>query len=918
MSVRNVHGTASEQAEYAREELADARVDDTRMLDAYDAYEHPSEAFYTPDPTASAQGDNEGRAGLNAQGSARSGLNAQGSARSGLYAQGSARSGLYAQGSTRSGLYTQGSNRSGSIMLDENDPAFLFTVLEDVMPRYEDASPGNELQQKRELAEQVWDAVRKWMWANPLPEQRQAAAYMRGAADATPLHLMCKLHHPPVDVIAAVVEAAPEIVAWTDSHGWLPLHHACANGANPEVMKVLIDAYPQGKLAQDNQQRTPLHFYATRNSDNPTAMTENALLLTDSGAAELTDKGGMLPMHYACAYGTDTVVLDVLAEAYPESLTARESKGRTPMHLAMVNAHRDSTPHVVEFLLRFEGSKSTANARDSDGYLPLHLLALALKGYQIQDPAKRSNISKSLQLYLNAEPTAVDFLNALQALPDWLQDTAVVSDHVRNVLNEKIVRRLPTAILMLDGYMLVIIIVCFGLATANHIDIRYGEPGVKNETQVELAFLFVGASYFLIRELIQIASLLSLGSFSPWLWDFTNWLDVSVIFLVFYYAVLMTNDEWGISDETFRSGATFTQGILYVDVIVYLKSTYVDFAVFVYGVYYVVQRLLAFLIAVGVILLAFAQMFFFIYKNTELCESGPQEGDEFYDPDLDCRFPHCTFENSLLKVYVMMLGEIGDETRYSVGPTSLVAQILYVLYAFVVVILLSNVLIAIVTDNYEVIQNDRAAIVFWSNRLDFVAEMDAIVYGAQRVLCCFRSKTTMAPGAPTAVKETPNGMPDLIAHESDGTAVGPSKDLFHDGWAQVMQLFHEALYEDMDLLESWVYNVFRIFSILFIIPIWVGLGLVSAGLLWPPQIRVALFVQREAGISRAEVERKKLERLMALQNEMKALKQEMMREMDNDRDEMMRLRAEVETVQNEFLADLQQVKELLTSLTGSE
>ena len=52
----------------------------------------------------------------------------------------------------------------------------------------------------------------------------------------------------------------------------------------------------------------------------------------------------------------------------------------------------------------------------------------------------------------------------------------------------------------------------------------------------------------------------------------------------------------------------------------------------------------------------------------------------------------------------MMMGEIGDESRYN---GNIVAQILYVAYAFLVVILLSNVLIAIVTDSYEVIQNDR-------------------------------------------------------------------------------------------------------------------------------------------------------------------------------------------------------------------
>jgi hypothetical protein len=58
---------------------------------------------------------------------------------------------------------------------------------------------------------------------------------------------------------------------------------------------------------------------------------------------------------------------------------------------------------------------------------------------------------------------------------------------------------------------------------------------------------------------------------------------------------------------------------------------------------------------------------------------------------------------------------------------------------FLVVILLANVLIAIVTDSYKVIQDQRAAIAFWTNRLDFVAEMDAIANGPwkQRIRSLF-------------------------------------------------------------------------------------------------------------------------------------------------------------------------------------
>ena len=328
---------------------------------------------------------------------------------------------------------------------DDDDPAQLFAILEDAIAHNAKqgletgrAPTALEIQQKREISEVTWDRVRRWMWAHTAPEERRQASFVRGQADATPLHLICKLHNPPDDIVQAIVDAAPEVVSWTDLHGWLPLHHACANGTSPETMSIIIEAFPAGKLTQDNQERTPLHFYATRNSDPVGTMATNAEMLADDGAAELTDRGGMLPMHYACAYGTDPSVLKVLAEAYPASLTAKENKGRTPMHLAMVNAHRDASPDVIRFLLDRPDSKATVNARDQDGYLPLHLLALGLKGYKSDDPVKRNNVSNCLSQYLAAEPAAAaDFLTAIQDLPEWLQDTAVVSKHVRNVLNRK-------------------------------------------------------------------------------------------------------------------------------------------------------------------------------------------------------------------------------------------------------------------------------------------------------------------------------------------------------------------------------------------------------------------------------------------------------------------------------------------------
>ena len=158
----------------------------------------------------------------------------------------------------------------------------------------------------------------------PHIQQHPQAVYALNHQGQSPL-TVALLENPRISSVQPLLEAWPaQKMNWAG----LPLHHACTNGAAPEVMQILIDAYPQGKLQQDNQMRTPLHFYATRNFANPAQMAANAELLSDTGAAALCDRGGMYPIHYACAYGTDPAVLEVLTKVHPESLTAKENKGK--------------------------------------------------------------------------------------------------------------------------------------------------------------------------------------------------------------------------------------------------------------------------------------------------------------------------------------------------------------------------------------------------------------------------------------------------------------------------------------------------------------------------------------------------------------------------------------------------------------
>lgn len=808
--------------------------------------------------------------------------------------------------------------------------ARLYAMCESALPRPEEQGrpmTAVELARYQEVLENTWDAIREWMVAHPSPDDRSSAATYQGQFMTTPLHILCKLQDPPPDIVESLVDCSREPLTWADSNGWLPLHHACANG-DIEVLRILVEAYPESKVAQDRRGRTPLHFAFSRSDNIASAstagghkqrlavhnpMVDIVSLLSDTNAAEISDEGGMLPMHYACAYGTGTEVLEVLADAYPDSVFARENKGRTPLHLAMVNAHRNASPGVLKFLLGFRGG-DVVNMSDREGHLPLHLLSMSSK-FKADQVEARANVSQCLSMYLDARPKAnADFLAAIQSLPEWLQDDAVVSPHVQNILNEKIVKRFPTSILMLDGYMLILIIVSFEIASKQHIDYRFANDPVQGDWT--LAVLFIGGSYFLLRELVQMISLWSLGTFTSWFTDLSNWLDVTVIFLVFYYSALMKDGTAGVSNDMFRSGVAFTKGVLWCAVISFLKSTLVDFAVFVGGVIYVVRGLAAFMLALGVILLAFAQMFLIVYKNTSICPPD-------YDSEV-CYFPHCTFPNSLLKVITMLMGEVGDYTRYE---TSRVAQFLYLAYAFLVVILLSNVLIAIVTDSYDVIKNDRAAIVFWSNRLDFVAEMDAIASVRTKFpnwMRCSGSDSDGVPGAPTHVQEGPGGS-GIVAYGDQAGGAGAtgdsrsqSKHAFSKGWQSLMSLFDSNLYTDLDMhpgsFEFWSYSCFRFIVITVIIPIWLVLGLATAGWLWPPQVREFLFVQKKTAVSRSDMLAQVSREIEQLKDEIKELRFELKDEMKNDRTEMVNMKGEVEDVQREVMSDLLQVKEIMTTL----
>jgi hypothetical protein len=150
--------------------------------------------------------------------------------------------------------------------------------------------PRDASDEARQEADESWEPVREWLRTHQADEVRNAAE-QRGESNMTALHFACR-NVPPLDVIDVFLSIAQDVVQWPDSFGWLPIHYACACGADADVIRNLADAFPDSKTTVDRRGRTPLHF-ALGNSNKPVS-PDVVVLLSSTGAAGFADDNGMM------------------------------------------------------------------------------------------------------------------------------------------------------------------------------------------------------------------------------------------------------------------------------------------------------------------------------------------------------------------------------------------------------------------------------------------------------------------------------------------------------------------------------------------------------------------------------------------------------------------------------------------------
>jgi hypothetical protein len=167
--------------------------------------------------------------------------------------------------------------------------------------------------------------------------------------------------------------------------------------------------------------------------------------------------------------------LRVLIDFYPDALTIRDNFGRNPLHFALANTKTapNAAPKTVRLLLNL--NPNLVNPNSEDGPNPfLFLLEYATDINAKHDSDElRESIKASLILLLDAKPNPTPTVfTALRSLPYWLFPTAILSQTVQALLNDKIKGRFPTGILMMDLYIQIMVLCFYGYAIRASIDFR--------------------------------------------------------------------------------------------------------------------------------------------------------------------------------------------------------------------------------------------------------------------------------------------------------------------------------------------------------------------------------------------------------------------------------------------------------------
>ena len=229
-----------------------------------------------------------------------------------------------------------------------------------------------------------------------------------------PIHFLCEndklVKAVLVDILTVLLTTFPESVQHENSDGALPLHRAARSGMPLEVLKILVNMYPESvRIPVSSTGALPIHRACV--SSNCNLDSVEYLLLDYPEGINVRDSEGRLPIHYA-AISLGAQKADVIEHLLSKDLTCvskvTNNHRQTPLHLACLS---DLAPDLSSIQLLFDAYPEAILERDVDGYTPLRFMHMI----------ESNSITDFLQTQLEYAKKSQD-INAMAALDQnrWL------------------------------------------------------------------------------------------------------------------------------------------------------------------------------------------------------------------------------------------------------------------------------------------------------------------------------------------------------------------------------------------------------------------------------------------------------------------------------------------------------------------
>ena len=180
------------------------------------------------------------------------------------------------------------------------------------------------------ISNQKWDELRTFLSEDDgVFGVLQMEELFGGGQNA--IHFVCR-YQPPLDIVKSVVQIYPEGVLELDSVGQTPLHVAVSWKASLGVIEQLISTHAEAAMIQDTHGRTPLQLACNK------ICFDKCLL-----EAHHENVGDLANLHHLATMA----LLEVLYKAAPAAIDVKDVNGRTVVDSAIRHGASD---HVVKFL----------------------------------------------------------------------------------------------------------------------------------------------------------------------------------------------------------------------------------------------------------------------------------------------------------------------------------------------------------------------------------------------------------------------------------------------------------------------------------------------------------------------------------------------------------------------------------------